>query len=112
MATVGDRPPSGIELMSLQSEWDVGERAHENPWDICGPYTDDPGYRWVVFAAVILLLFGVTNLVEGLAAVGNPRFFVSHPRPIVGDLTPWGLVTHQYLPGGLAIWGWLGVIAG
>ena len=69
------------------------------------------GYRWVGFAAVILLLFGVTNLVEGLAALGNPRFFVSHPR-VVGDLTPWGFVTHQYVPASLVARGWMGVIAG
>jgi hypothetical protein len=65
-----------------------------------------------VSATVILLVFGVTNLVEGLAAVGNPRFFVTHPRPVVGDLTPWGFVTHQYVPGSLATRGWMGVIAG
>jgi hypothetical protein len=61
---------------------------------------------------VILLLFGVTNLVEGLAAVGDLRLFGAHPRPIVGDLTPWGFVTHQYEPGSLATRGWMGVIAG
>jgi hypothetical protein len=66
----------------------------------------------VVFAAMILVVFGVTNLVEGLAAVGNPRFVATHPRPIVGDLTPWGLMTHQYVPGSLATRGWMGVIAG
>ena len=58
------------------------------------------------------MFFGVTNLVEGLAAVGNPRFFVTHPRPVVGDLAPWGFVMHQYVPGSLAIRGWMGVIAG
>jgi hypothetical protein len=98
--------------MSLQSASDVGQRAGEDLWDICAPYRNDPGYRWVVFAAVILLLLGLTNLVEGLAAVGDPRFFVTHPRVIVGDLTPWGLLTHQYVHGSLAACGWMGVIAG
>jgi hypothetical protein len=98
--------------MSLQSASDVGQWPGEDPCDLCGPYRNDPGYRWVVLAAVILLLFGVTNVVEGLAAVGNPRFFVTHPRPIVGDLTPWASVTHSYLPGSLATRGWMGVIAG
>jgi hypothetical protein len=98
--------------MSLQAGREVGQSPGEDPRDISRPYANDPGYRWVVFAAVILLLLGVTNLVEGLAAVGNPRFFVTHPRPIVGDLTPWGFVTHQYVPGSLAARGWMGVIAG
>jgi hypothetical protein len=73
--------------MCLQSASDVGRWLGEDLWDICGPYRNDPAYRWVVFAAVILLLLGVSNLVEDLAAVGNPRFFVTHPRPIVGHLT-------------------------
>jgi hypothetical protein len=98
--------------MSLQSAWDIGQWPGEDPSDICGRYRDDPGYRWVVFAAVTLLLFGITNLIEGLAAVGNPRFFVSHPRPIVGDLTRWGFVTHQYVPGSRVARGWMGVVAG
>ena len=76
--------------MSLQSARDLGQWPGEDPWDISGP-----SYRWVVFAAVILVLFGVTNLVEGLAAVGNPRFLATHPRPVVGELAPWGFVTHQ-----------------
>jgi hypothetical protein len=97
--------------MCLHSTWDVGQWPGEHPWEFCGPYRDDRGYRWVVVAAVILLLFGVTNLVEGLAAVGNPRFFVSHPYPIVRDLTPWGFVTPQYVPGNVATRGWMGVIA-
>jgi hypothetical protein len=98
--------------MSVQSAWNADRWPGEDLCDICGPYRNDAGYKWVVLAAVILLVFGVTNLVEGLAAVGNPRFVATHPRPIVGDLTPWGFVTHQYAPGSLATRGWMGVIAG
>jgi hypothetical protein len=50
--------------------------------------------------------------VEGLASVGNPRFFVTHSRPVVGDLTPWGFVTDQLVPGSLATRGWMVAIAG
>jgi len=86
--------------------------ASQDPWGIAGSYRDEPGYRWVGFAAVILFVLAFSSLVEGLSAVGNAHFFVHHPRPVVANLTVWGSETNTYIPGSLAIRGWIGVLAG
>lgn len=52
---------------------------------------DDPrGYHWVVFAAVMLLIAGTANLVDGIAAISGSNFFARHANYIVGDLTSLG----------------------
>jgi hypothetical protein len=84
----------------------------DDQWDISRPYRNDPGYRWVTFAAVTLLFLGLVNLVEGLAAVGNPHFFVRHPHPVIGELTTWAPHTHEYLPASPNMRGWIGVAVG
>jgi len=60
-------------------------------------YRDDPGYGWVTFAGVLLLIHAVLSLIYGLAALGNSQFVASHPRYILGTLRTWG---------------WIGVILG
>jgi hypothetical protein len=52
----------------------------------------DPGYNWVLFAAVLLMILGAVDLIEGLAAVGNSAFFVRKSHFIIGDLSTWGWV--------------------
>lgn len=53
---------------------------------------DDRGVGWVTFAAVMLLLLGCTNTVEGVAAVTGSDFFVSRAHYLFGDLSSWGWV--------------------
>jgi hypothetical protein len=55
---------------------------------------DNRGYRWVVFAGVMLTLGGTVNLIDGIAAVGGSRFFARGANYIVGDLTSlgWALI--------------------
>jgi hypothetical protein len=52
----------------------------------------DPGYGWVLFAGVLLMLLGTVNLIEGLAAVSNSAFFVRNAHYIIGSLNTWGWV--------------------
>jgi hypothetical protein len=88
--------------MAIESGDESSLWPDEDPWELCGPYRDDPGYRWVAVAAVILLLFGAVNLVEGLAAVGRPHFFAHHPHPFVDNFTVWSSDTSHSNPGSLA----------
>ena len=37
-------------------------------------YRDDPGYGWVTFAGVLLLIIGALSLILGFAALGNSHF--------------------------------------
>jgi hypothetical protein len=53
---------------------------------------DDRGVGWVTFAAVMLLLLGCTNTVEGVAAVTGSDFFVTRAHYLFGDLSSWGWV--------------------
>lgn len=47
---------------------------------------------WWVFAGVLLLVAGLLNIVYGIAAIGDSRFFLAEAEFIVSDLTLWGWV--------------------
>jgi len=86
--------------MASPSTPDVGQPSGEDPYAAYAPedkYRDDPGYGWVAFAGVLLLIVGTLTLIYGLAAVGNSRFIASNPHYIIGTLH---------------VWGWIGVIIG
>ena len=69
----------------------------------------DRGYGWVSFAGVLLLILGTINFIEGLAAIGNAKFFAQHANYITGSLNTWGWVV---LCIGVLEWGvGLGVFA-
>jgi hypothetical protein len=58
-----------------------------------GPYDDTAGSGWLVFAAIILAIAGVLNIIYGIAAIGDSRFFVSDTEFILSGLNTWGWVT-------------------
>jgi hypothetical protein len=47
---------------------------------------------WVMFAAVMLLVLGCTNTIEGIAAVSGSHFFTPRAHYLFGDLNSWGSV--------------------
>jgi hypothetical protein len=57
-----------------------------------GKCRDDRGYGWVLFAGTLLLILGILNLIEGLAAVGDAHFFARNANYITGSLHTWGWV--------------------
>ena len=48
---------------------------------------------WYVFAGILLFVAGVLNIIYGIAAVGNSKFFTQNVTLIVTDLKTWGWVT-------------------
>jgi hypothetical protein len=48
---------------------------------------------WVTFAGVLLLIAGVLNVIYGIAAIGDSRFFVADQKYILSNLHTWGWVT-------------------
>ncbi len=46
-----------------------------------------------VFAAVLLMVGGVLNIIYGIAAIGNSSFFVHNTHYVFGSLKSWGWVT-------------------
>jgi hypothetical protein len=48
---------------------------------------------WVTFAAVLLIIAGVLNIIYGIAAIGDSNFFVNDQKYILSGLHTWGWVT-------------------
>ena len=48
---------------------------------------------WVTFAGVLLLIAGVLNIIYGIAAVSDSRFFIADQKYILSNLHTWGWVT-------------------
>lgn len=46
-----------------------------------------------LFAAVLLMIGGVLNIVYGIAAIGNSHFFVANQKYVFANLKSWGWVT-------------------
>ena len=55
-------------------------------------FDDESGAGWVAFAAVLLLLLGTVNFIQGIAAIGNAHFFVQDTSYVFGSLNTWGWV--------------------
>jgi hypothetical protein len=48
---------------------------------------------WWVFAAIMLLIAGVLNVIWGIAAIGNSDFFVHNTHYVFSSLKGWGWIT-------------------
>ena len=48
---------------------------------------------WWVFAGILLLIAGVLNVIWGIAAIGDAKFFVANQKYIISSLHTWGWVT-------------------
>ena len=48
---------------------------------------------WVIFAAVMLIIVGVLNIIWGIAAIGDSKFFVQDQKYILSNLNAWGWIT-------------------
>ena len=48
---------------------------------------------WVIFAAVMLLIVGVLNVIWGIAAIADSKFFVQDQKYILSNLNAWGWIT-------------------
>lgn len=54
---------------------------------------EESGAGWVMFAGIMLLVAGVLNVIYGIAAVGDSKFFVHETQYILSGLNTWGWVT-------------------
>lgn len=54
---------------------------------------DVRGPMRALFAAVLLTVGGVLNVIYGIAAIGNANFFVHDTHYVFGSLKSWGWVT-------------------
>ena len=48
---------------------------------------------WVTFAGILLVLSGALNVIYGIAAISNSKFFNQNADYIVSSLKTWGWIT-------------------
>ena len=53
-------------------------------------YDVDPGKGWVLFAGIMLAVIGALNVVYGIAAIGNSKFYVRDVEFVFANLKTWG----------------------
>jgi hypothetical protein len=56
------------------------------------PYSHEKGSGWVLFAWVMLAFAGVMNIVYGITALANAKFYVADAVFVFGDLRTWGWI--------------------
>jgi hypothetical protein len=47
---------------------------------------------WWVFAGTLLVIVGVLNIIWGIAAIGDAKFFIAGQKYIISSLHTWGWV--------------------
>jgi hypothetical protein len=65
----------------------AGAPRSERGWE-----PDEKGSGWILFAALMLGLAGILNIVYGIAAIDDSRFFVNETEYILSNLNTWGWV--------------------
>jgi hypothetical protein len=73
-----------VRLVTCQ--WDISQGAKSTG------YGEPRGLGLVFFAAVMLLVVGIFNVSDGIAAIANSHFFVANAHYVIGDLRAWGWV--------------------
>ena len=53
---------------------------------------DDTGGGWLTFAGILLIIVGLMNVIGGIGAIDDSKFFVANTEYVIGDLNTWGWV--------------------
>ena len=54
---------------------------------------DEPqGAGWLLFAGIMVSIAGILNIIWGIAAIDNSKFFTANATYILSDLNTWGWV--------------------
>ena len=73
------------------------------------PYAD-PGAGWVTFAMTVVMLIGVLNIIEGVVALTDSKFYAKDAVFVFSDLRTWGWIA--LILGALLIVAAMGVFQG
>jgi hypothetical protein len=55
-------------------------------------YESRRGYGWVLFAGIILMVVGTLNVIYGIAAISNSKFFVRDATYVLSSLNTYGWI--------------------
>jgi hypothetical protein len=85
------------------------------------PVDEGRGYGWVLFAGTMLLIVGTLNVVYGIAAISDSKFYVRDAQFVISNLNTWGwflvVVGAVQAVSALGIWAqaagarWVGIIS-
>jgi hypothetical protein len=67
------------------------ETTRRDPAPISERYLDR-GSGWIAFAGTLLLILGVMNIIQGIAAIGSAHFYASDAHYVFGSLKAYGWV--------------------
>ena len=56
-------------------------------------YAEPEGAGWIVFAGIMMMIVAILNVIYGIAAIGNSKFFVANQHYVLSDLKTWGWIT-------------------
>jgi hypothetical protein len=68
------------------------------------------GHGLLIFASVLLMMLGLFNLLDGIAAVASSHVFIGNAHYVVGNLRTWGWVALIF--GVLQVLAGVGVLTG
>jgi hypothetical protein len=51
------------------------------------------GHGWIRFAGIIIVMLGILNVIYGIAAIGDSKFFIANQKYVISNLHFWGWVT-------------------
>jgi hypothetical protein len=79
------------------------------------------GYGWVAFAGAMIALVGTLNVIYGIAAIGDSKFFTQNVTYIISSLNTWGwlllIIGAVQLLSAIGIWmqatgaRWIGIVS-
>ena len=53
---------------------------------------DAEGSGWILFAAIMIAIAGALNVIWGIAAISNSKFFTQNATYVVSSLNTWGWI--------------------
>ena len=85
------------------------------------PASEPEGSGWLLFASIMVALAGVLNVIWGIAAISNSKFFTANATYILTELKTWGwivlIIGVVELCAAVSIWAggqfgrWVGIVA-
>src|SRR3954451_7650159 len=79
--------------MSVQPSADRSAQArYDVSYDRSGSERDR-GDGWLAFSVVLLGIAGILNIIGGIAAIGDSKFYVGDAKYVFGSLHSWGWTT-------------------
>jgi hypothetical protein len=65
---------------------------YDASYDRGARYPGDDADAWLAYSVVLLAIAGVLNLIGGIAAISDSKFYIHDTHYVLGDLKTWGWI--------------------